>query len=56
MGSQGIFETARILIQESGGRPVQALYRGLGLKLLRAIPASAIGFTMYEWVKSRISS
>ena len=51
-----MFQTAQILIQESGGRPIQALYRGFGLKLLRAIPASAIGFSMYEWVKTRISS
>ncbi len=44
----GILATARVLIDESEGRLVQGLYKGFSLKLLRAIPASAIGFLTYE--------
>jgi solute carrier family 25 carnitine/acylcarnitine transporter 20/29 len=46
---QGIIETAMELRQEPGG-----LYRGFGLKLVRAIPASMIGFTVYEFVKGQM--
>ncbi|KAL7552757.1 hypothetical protein ACHAWF_015995 [Thalassiosira exigua] len=44
----GILATARDLVNESGGRVVQGLYKGFTLKLFRAIPASAIGFLTYE--------
>lgn len=33
---------------------VRALYRGLGLKLLRAVPASAANFSVYEWTKRKL--
>lgn len=51
---RGICETARILIQEANGRVLAGLYKGFGLKLLRAIPASMIGFTTYEMMKSNL--
>lgn len=47
-GDRGILDVTRELIRESGGRPILGLYRGLTLKLCRAIPASAIGFLTYE--------
>lgn len=50
----GILETARQIVRESDGRVVAALYRGFAMKLLRSIPASMIGFTVYEGVKRRI--
>jgi solute carrier family 25 carnitine/acylcarnitine transporter 20/29 len=52
----GILATAKVLINESGGRVVQGLYKGFSLKLLRAIPASAIGFLTYETVANFLSS
>ena len=48
----GIVETARLLIKEANGHVVTGLYKGFGLKLLRAVPASMIGFTTYELVAS----
>jgi solute carrier family 25 carnitine/acylcarnitine transporter 20/29 len=55
--SQGtIIGTARQLIQESGGSVIQGLYRGFGLKLVRSVPASMIGFSVYEFVKKRIEN
>ena len=52
----GIFATAQVLIDESGGRIIPGLYRGFTLKLLRAIPASAIGFLTYETVAKYLTS
>jgi hypothetical protein len=49
--SLGILATARLLIAEAQGNVLAGLYRGLGLKLVRAIPSSMIGFTVYEHVK-----
>ena len=46
----GVIETARSIVQESGG-PL-GLYRGFGLKLVRAIPASAVCFATYECIKN----
>ena len=51
----GILATAKVLIDESGGRAVQGLYKGFSLKLLRAIPASPIGFLTYETVAKNLS-
>jgi solute carrier family 25 carnitine/acylcarnitine transporter 20/29 len=51
----GIARTTREIIRDGGGSFL-ALYRGLGLKLVRAIPASMIGFGTYEYVKAEISS
>ena len=48
--SLGIVGTAQQIIAESNGH-WSGLYRGLGLKLVRAIPASMIGFGVYEAVK-----
>lgn len=45
---QGIISTAKDLVSEANGRVIYGLYRGFGLKLLRSIPASAIGFLTYE--------
>jgi len=50
----GVICTAQQLIREAEGRVIQGLYRGLGLKLLRAIPASMIGFSVYEFVKGKL--
>ena len=50
----GIFETAQQLIHEADGHIWNGLYRGFGMKLVRSIPASMIGFTVYESVKEEI--
>lgn len=49
-----VMETALKLIEEADGRVIQGLYGGFRLKLLRAVPASMIGFTVYELVKSQL--
>mmetsp|Transcript_6111 Transcript_6111/g.7904 ORF Transcript_6111/g.7904 Transcript_6111/m.7904 type:complete len:284 (-) Transcript_6111:102-953(-) len=49
-----IIDTARLLVRESEGRVIAGLYRGFGLKLVRSVPASMIGFTAYELVKSSL--
>jgi hypothetical protein len=49
-GTKSIWATAVELRSEPGG-----LYRGFGLKLVRAIPASMIGFTVYEFVKNELT-
>ena len=46
-----ILETAQQLITEANGSWTNGLYRGFGMKLVRSIPASMIGFTVYETVK-----
>ena len=48
----GILATARLLIQEANGW--RGLYRGFGLKLVRSVPASMIGFGVYEFVKRNV--
>jgi solute carrier family 25 (mitochondrial carnitine/acylcarnitine transporter), member 20/29 len=53
---RGIVETARTIVHEADGRIWAGLYRGFGMKLVRSIPASMIGFTVYEGVKERIVS
>ena len=45
-----IMQTVNILRAEANGSWL-ALYRGFGLKLVRSVPASMIGFTVYEGVK-----
>lgn len=50
----GIVETAQQLIAEANGRVLAGLYRGLGLKLVRAVPASMISFSVYEMVKKQV--
>ena len=54
--STGIYATAKLLIDESGGRVIHGLYKGLTLKLLRAVPASAIGFLTYETVAKALTT
>ena len=51
--STGIWNTGRGIVEEHGWR---GLYRGFAMKLVRAIPASMIGFGTYEFVKSEIES
>lgn len=53
---KGIVATAKEIVKESGGRPVHGLYKGFSLKLLRAIPASAIGFLTYETAAKYLTS
>jgi len=53
---KGILATAKVLVDESGGHVVRGLYKGFSLKLVRAIPASAIGFLTYETVAKFLSS
>lgn len=52
----GMMETAAAMVRETGGGVTVALYRGFGLKLLRAVPASAVAFFAYEesrrWIES----
>ncbi|GAX27380.1 hypothetical protein FisN_17Lh238 [Fistulifera solaris] len=49
-----VTETASRLIAEADGRVIQGLYSGFRLKLLRAVPASMIGFSVYECVKLQL--
>lgn len=49
----GIWATASRIVEESPNG-LAGLYRGFGLKLVRSVPASMIGFSVYEWVKKRI--
>lgn len=50
---RGIVATTKDIINESGWG---GLYKGLTLKLLRAIPASAIGFLTYETAAKYLTS
>jgi solute carrier family 25 carnitine/acylcarnitine transporter 20/29 len=52
--NMGIYRTAVELVQEANGHVIQGLYRGFGLKLLRSVPASMIGFTTYELVAGKL--
>ena len=44
----GLAETCAAMLRESGGDVLRAFYRGVDLKLLRAVPASAVSFFAYE--------
>jgi Mitochondrial carrier protein len=48
-----ILSTARDIVKE-GNNSYASLYRGFGLKLVRSVPASMIGFTVYEFVRKHI--
>lgn len=50
----GIYATATMIINEAGG--MHGLYKGFTLKLLRSIPASAIGFLTYETAAKYLSA
>ena len=45
---QGVISMSRTMIRENNGNVIKGLYRGFGLKLLRAVPASAVAFFAYE--------
>lgn len=51
--SPTIYGTARDIVQTDG---FAGLYKGFGLKLVRSIPASMIGFSVYELVKDAITT
>ena len=51
---KGISSTLKELMMIEKGRPWVGLYRGFTLKLLRAVPASAINFTVYEYMSTRL--
>ena len=44
----GVWATGRAMVAENNGNVVAGLYRGFNLKLLRAVPASAVAFFVYE--------
>jgi len=48
LGAPGLAETCAAMLRESGGDVLRAFYRGFDLKLLRAVPASAVSFFAYE--------
>ena len=48
MRAPGLAETCAAMLRESGGDVLRAFYRGFDLKLLRAVPASAVSFFAYE--------
>lgn len=50
----GVWATGRVLVAEANGNVLRGLYRGFGLKLVRSVPASMIGFTVYEFVKRNV--
>lgn len=52
----GVISTAKELVKEANGRVIYGLYKGFGLKLLRSIPASAIGFLTYETAAKALRS
>lgn len=54
MVNDTIVSIARDLVQEANGNYVKGLYRGFGMKLARSIPASMIGFLVYETIKEQI--
>jgi solute carrier family 25 carnitine/acylcarnitine transporter 20/29 len=49
-----MYATALELVEEANGQVITGLYQGFGLKLVRAIPASMIGFTTYEYVAGQL--
>lgn len=51
--SKGMYEMATEIVATDG---LMGLYRGFGLKLLRAVPASMVGFLTYETVADWIRS
>jgi solute carrier family 25 carnitine/acylcarnitine transporter 20/29 len=55
-GSQGktVMQATKEILEESNGRPFRALYRGFGLKICKAVPASAINFFVYESVAEEL--
>jgi len=53
--SLGVLALGRQLVREANGNVIQGLYQGFGLKLFRAVPASMIGFSVYEAVKKQLT-
>mmetsp|Transcript_20916 Transcript_20916/g.24061 ORF Transcript_20916/g.24061 Transcript_20916/m.24061 type:complete len:279 (+) Transcript_20916:77-913(+) len=50
-----MIDVAKDIMKESNGQVLQGLYKGFGLKLAKAIPASAINFFVYEKVMSSLA-
>ena len=50
----GILATGKEIIAEANGNVIKGLYRGFSLKLVRAVPGSMIGFSVYELVKKQL--
>ncbi len=49
-----VSQATRDILQESKGRPLAFLYRGFWLKIVKAVPASAINFFVYESVANNL--
>lgn len=49
-----VMQATKEIVQESNGKPFQALYRGFGLKIAKAVPASAVNFFVYESVAAKL--
>lgn len=49
-----VVQATKEILQESNGRPFMALYRGFGLKICKAVPASAVNFFVYESVAAEL--
>jgi solute carrier family 25 carnitine/acylcarnitine transporter 20/29 len=49
-----VVQATKEILQESNGRPLAALYRGFGLKICKAVPASAVNFFVYESVAAKL--
>ena len=54
MEPKSVWQTALEIMAEAKGNPVAAFYKGLSLKLAKAIPASAINFFVYEIVAEKL--
>lgn len=52
---KSILSVTKDVIKESNGRPIAGLYNGFGLKLVKAVPSSAINFFVYEKVVKSLS-
>ena len=52
-GGPAILGEAARIVHAEGGLP--AFYQGLTLKLLRAVPMSAVGFFVYEWTMQALA-
>jgi len=53
--SPSMMSACRSLLREAKG-DYRVFYRGIGLKLMRAVPMNALGFFVYEEVKKSIEA
>jgi len=51
---KSILRTAKDIVREANCNPAFALYKGFGLKLAKAVPASAINFFVYEAIAEKL--